>query len=293
MSTRTPDALRTPTRRRGVTRRFVIQRDGAELNARIKIPQNPRGLVVFAHDSGSNHKSPRNTRIAWKLNEVGLATLLVDALTHAEQALDKVTRQLRFDFALHTRRLLAVLDWVDARGTLQELPLCLFGSSAGAVAALGAAAARPQRIASVVCRGGRLDRVDPEVLAQVQAPTLLLVGGLDHASREINRLGLEHLNARSALEVIPSASHLFGEPGKLCELAERAGVWFGGELPEREDGPDLLEGLGLGQDWASQPVVILGLDPDEELDWLPEPEAAAVADPAASGRGWALDWRAA
>lgn len=184
-----------------------------------------QGLVVFVHGSGSSRFSARNRSVAAALRRRGLATLLFDLLTAAEERRDRRDASLRFAIPLLAERLIAVLDDLGARPELAALPIGLFGASTGAAAALIAAAARPQQVAAVVSRGGRPD-LAAAVLAQVRCPTLLLVGGRDPEVLALNRLAAAGLQALHRLEVVAGASHLFEEPGTLAQVAERAADWF-------------------------------------------------------------------
>lgn len=189
---------------------------------------DPRaGIVVFAHGSGSSRRSPRNRQVAEVLQEAGLQTVLVDLLTEDEERRDLQTREHRFDIDLLTVRVLAAVDWVTTKGA--DGPLGLFGASTGAAAALRAAAAMPNEIEAVVSRGGRPDMAG-KALAEVQAPTLLIVGGNDPQVLQLNQEALAELNDESSLEVVPGASHLFEEPGKLDQVADLALEWFRGHL---------------------------------------------------------------
>jgi dienelactone hydrolase len=189
------------------------------------MPGDPRGLVVFAHGSGSSRNSPRNQAVAAVLHGRGFATLLIDLLTPSEEALDDRTAQHRFDIPLLADRLVAILDWVEKQPAITGLPVGLFGASTGGGAALVAAARRPLRVAAVVSRGGRPDLAGA-ALAQVKAPTLLLVGGHDDVVIEVNREAMARMSGTVVLDVVPGATHLFGEPGALERVAEAAGDWF-------------------------------------------------------------------
>ncbi len=198
------------------------------LEGDLRIPQNSAGLVVFVHGSGSGRLSPRNQSVAKKLNKDGLATLLFDLLTMSEEKIDNQTRRLRFDINLLSMRLISTLDWIINNPDTQNLSVGLFGASTGAAAALVAAAERPAIVKAIVSRGGRPDLSGKEILTKVTAPTLLLVGGNDEQVLELNEKALEHIKAekKKKLTVIPGASHLFEEPGKLEEVARLASGWF-------------------------------------------------------------------
>lgn len=196
-----------------------------DLPGSLAVPTGPRGLVVFAHGSGSSRHSPRNREVAGLLQRAGFATLLFDLLT-ADEAQD---RDNVFDVLLLADRLVNAKHWTRAQPSIAGLPIGYFGASTGACAALGAAAMAPSNIYAVVSRGGRPDLAE-DLLPQVEAPTLLLVGQRDETVLELNRAAQERLRCRSRLEVIPGAGHLFEEPGALGAVAEAARDWFVDEL---------------------------------------------------------------
>ncbi len=202
-----------------------IPLDGKALEADLVIPPGARGLVVFAHGSGSSRASPRNRFVAHRLQQAALATLLADLLTREEEAEDERTRALRFNIQLLTHRLLRVVEWAGGHPLLRDLPEGLFGASTGAAAALRAAAARPELVAAVVSRGGRPD-LAREALTHVRAPTLLVVGGADRPVLDLNVQAAELLRCEKRVEVVPGAGHLFEEPGALDRVAELAADWF-------------------------------------------------------------------
>ena len=185
------------------------------------LPETPRGLVVFAHGSGSSRHSPRNQFVARQLRQVGMATLLFDLLSEVE---DQVYEN-RFDIDLLAQRLIQASDWVAGQPELAELPLGYFGASTGAAAALKAAAQRPDAIQAVVSRGGRPDLAG-EALPKVEAPTLLIVGGADTQVIELNKLARARMRATCELAIVPGATHLFEEPGTLSQAAQLAADWF-------------------------------------------------------------------
>jgi pimeloyl-ACP methyl ester carboxylesterase len=191
----------------------------------LEIPAGANAVVLFAHGSGSSRHSPRNQFVARTLQSRGLATLLIDLLTPAEEARDRMTAELRFDISLLANRLTGIIDWMGTQPALAELPTGLFGASTGAGAALVAAAARPDRVAAVVSRGGRPDLAG-EALPKVKAPTLLLVGGYDEPVLDLNHLAMRSMRASVKLVIVPGASHLFEEPGALDEVARQAAEWF-------------------------------------------------------------------
>ncbi len=191
------------------------------LEGTIALPANAQGIVLFAHGSGSSRFSPRNQAVAGALHQAGQATLLFDLLTDAEAA----DRRNVFDIALLARRLMLATDWVAGREDLRGLAVGYFGASTGAAAALVAAAAAGAAISAVVSRGGRPD-LAAAALARVVSPTLLIVGGDDHAVLALNRTALAELRCEKALEVVPGASHLFEEPGALEAVMRLARQWF-------------------------------------------------------------------
>jgi putative phosphoribosyl transferase len=206
--------------------RFVeVPVAGVRLSGDLTVPANAPGLVLFAHGSGSSRQSPRNRYVARELNGADLATLLIDLLTHAEEAIDMRTAHLRFDLALLAERLVAVSDWLLAEEPVAARGLGYFGASTGAGAALMAAAERPAAVRAVVSRGGRPDLAGA-ALTRVHAPTLLIVGGDDLPVLELNRRALAELRPDKRLEVIPGATHLFEEPGALEQVARLARGWF-------------------------------------------------------------------
>jgi len=195
-----------------------------ELAADLQVPDNARGLVIFAHGSGSSRLSPRNRAVADHLNAQGFATLLLDLLTEDEGA----DRRNVFDIELLAGRLEAAADWIELRPELARLPVGLFGASTGAGAALRAASVLKGRIAAVVSRGGRPDLAGHAALTAVTAPTLLIVGGEDGPVIDLNRLAFDRLTCRKSLEIVPDAGHLFEEPGTLDEVMRLAADWFAG-----------------------------------------------------------------
>jgi putative phosphoribosyl transferase len=210
-----------------VSRMVAVPGDGVVLEGELCVPANARGLVLFAHGSGSSRHSPRNRFVAGELNRVRLATLLIDLLTPVEDR----ERSSRFDIVLLARRLGVVIDWLGRDPVVSRLPVGLFGASTGAAAALIAAVARAQRIAAVVARGGRPDLVDRATLARLQAPVLLIVGGADHEVLELNRGAWANMPESAELIVVPGATHLFEEPNALELVAQLAADWFVSWLP--------------------------------------------------------------
>jgi dienelactone hydrolase len=203
----------------------TVQSGEVALEGALSIPERAGGVVLFAHGSGSSRFSPRNRFVAAFLNQGGLGTLLLDLLTAEEHAIDERSGALRFDIDLLSRRLIGVVDWARTHPDMRHLPIGLFGASTGAAAALNAAADRRQRVAAVVSRGGRPD-LAMAALPAVRAPTLLIVGGLDGVVIDMNRRAAAQLACEHRLEIVPGATHLFEEPGKLEEVARLARKWF-------------------------------------------------------------------
>ncbi|APW59155.1 dienelactone hydrolase family protein [Paludisphaera borealis] len=206
------------------------------LDGDLAVPEGARGIVVFAHGSGSGRRSPRNRFVAETLHEGGLATLLFDLLTEDEERQERFTRHLRFDIGLLAGRLLDATDWLAGQPVAGGLKVGYFGASTGGGAALAAAAERPEAVAAVVSRGGRPDLAGEDALARVRAPTLLIVGGDDTTVIALNRQAMARMSAAVSLEIIPGASHLFEERGALEEVARLARDWFERYLAPAETG---------------------------------------------------------
>ncbi len=201
------------------------------INGDLSIIEGAKGIVLFAHGSGSSRFSPRNRFVAGVLQEKGLSTLLIDLLTKEEEQIDLFTRKLRFDIGLLTTRVIGATQWLQENDQTQKLRIGYFGASTGAAAALVAAAILGDQIRAVVSRGGRPDLAGPE-LAGVKAPTLLIVGGNDPVVIDINRQTVEKLHAEKKVEIIPGATHLFEEPGTLEQVAHLAAEWFAQHLAD-------------------------------------------------------------
>jgi putative phosphoribosyl transferase len=211
-------------------REVEVRTGDAVLAGTLVVPPQPRGVVLFAHGSGSSRHSARNRFVAEELQRGGLATLLIDLLTSEEEAVDIRTRHLRFDIDLLARRLAGAVEWLGSEPETADLRVGLFGASTGGGAALVAAADRPDAVAAVVSRGGRPDLAD-EALPRVRTPTLLIVGGEDTPVIGMNREAMAQMQAPVELEIVPGASHLFEEPGTLEAVAELARGWFLRYLP--------------------------------------------------------------
>jgi putative phosphoribosyl transferase len=195
------------------------------LHGSLAIPDQARAIVLFAHGAGSSRFSPRNQHVARILQQAGLATLLMDLMTEREERSDAITRTLAFDIPFLAERVESATDWVVSNETTRDLRIGYFGASTGAGAALMAAAHRPDVVGAVVSRGGRPD-LAAEILPEVRAPTLLIVGGWDTPVIEMNSQAAALLQVETKLVIIPGATHLFEEPGKLDEVANYASQWF-------------------------------------------------------------------
>jgi putative phosphoribosyl transferase len=191
----------------------------------LTIPAGAEGLVLFAHGSGSSRSSPRNRLVAAQLANAGLATLLFDLMTPAEQDADRSSGALRFDLPLLAERLARATDFVRTHSDTRPLAVGYFGASTGAAAALIAAASRPDDVRAVVSRGGRPDLAE-EALEHVATPTLLVVGEADHPVLELNLRAYARLQCKKGIEVVPGATHLFEEPGAMEEVTRVAREWF-------------------------------------------------------------------
>jgi len=214
----------------------AVPAGNVSLEGTLGLVPDARGVVLFAHGSGSSRHSPRNRFVAAKLREASLATLLIDLLTRDEEAVDDRTAHLRFDIGLLAGRLIAVADWLAHAPETAHLPVGLFGASTGAAAALVAAAERPEGVRAVVSRGGRPDLAGT-ALGRVQAPTLLIVGGRDVPVIEMNETALAKLgSSEKKLVIVPGATHLFEEPGTLAAVATLAAEWFTSHLQVGERG---------------------------------------------------------
>lgn len=199
-----------------------IAAGSAQIEGMLEIPEHPLGLVLFAHGSGSSRLSPRNNYVAGELRRIGLGTLLMDLLTSAEDQ----DFHRRFDIQLLAQRLDGCITWLLQNESTRNLPIGLFGASTGAAAALQVAAERGDAISAVVSRGGRPDLAGKQFLNAVSAPTLFIVGGDDKVVIDLNRQAFAELSAEKRLEIVPGATHLFEEPGKLEEVAALASEWF-------------------------------------------------------------------
>ncbi|MFC9930912.1 dienelactone hydrolase family protein [Streptomyces sp. NPDC127190] len=202
----------------------LVHTSDATLSGDLVVPAPARAVVLFAHGSGSCRHSSRNRMVAAELRTAGFGTLLMDLLSEREERHDAVTAEHRFDIPFLARRLVGAIDWLDTQPDARGLPVVLFGASTGAAAALVAAAERPERVLTVVSRGGRPDLAG-DALEQVTSPVLLIVGGQDQQVLELNEEAARRLSAPHALHVIPGAAHLFEEPGALEQVAETARQW--------------------------------------------------------------------
>jgi putative phosphoribosyl transferase len=205
-----------------------IALDPLLLDATLSLPADSQGVVLFAHGSGSSRLSRRNRHVAGVLHDGGIATLLLDLLTEAEDR----DHERRFDIALLTRRLTGAARWLANHSSTRGLALGLFGASTGAAAALETAATLGTQVRAVVSRGGRPDLAGAQALRSVVAPTLLIVGGHDYGVIELNESAFSMLTCEKRLEIVPGATHLFEEPGALDQVALAAREWFAKYLPD-------------------------------------------------------------
>lgn len=223
----------------GKTRRqaemVLVPADGVHLVGDLLVPDQVRGVVLFAHGSGSSRRSPRNRYLAGQLHRAGLATLLVDLLTAGEKESDGESGSPPFDVDLLAWRLESVAGWLAEDSRTRNAPVGYFGASTGAAAALVAAANQPDRVGAIVSRGGRPDLAGG-ALAAVRAPTLLVVGGNDDLVLRLNERAHQALRCEAKVAVVPGATHLFEEPGALEQASDLAALWFLGHLspPARE-----------------------------------------------------------
>ncbi len=202
-----------------------ISAGAATLDGNLTIVREAKGLVLFAHGSGSSRHSPRNQFVARTLNQAGLATLLFDLLTPEEESVDLYTREHRFDIGLLAKRLIYATKWAREQTQTRDLSIGYFGSSTGGGAALVAASELPEDVGAVVSRGGRPDLAGG-ALPEVKAPTLLIVGGEDHVVIEMNEEARAQMKCECKIEIVPGATHLFEEPGTLEQVAKLASNWF-------------------------------------------------------------------
>ena len=201
----------------------------AMLDGNLTIPDQSKGLVLFAHGSGSSRHSPRNQFVARTLNDAGLATLLFDLLTPEEESVDLYTREHRFDIGLLAERLVYATKWAKQEKQTQDFHIGYFGSSTGGGAALVAAAESSSQVGAIVSRGGRPDLAG-DALPKVKVPTLLIVGGEDHVVIELNERARAQMKCECKIEIVPGATHLFEEPGALEKVAKLAADWFAKHL---------------------------------------------------------------
>jgi dienelactone hydrolase len=218
------------------TRQVEIAAGAAILRGDLELLPQAAGLVLFVHGSGSSRFSSRNRAVAEDLRHAGLATLLFDLLSESEERIDQLTRELRFDIPLLTKRVVGVTEWLRAQPDTSKLGIGYFGASTGAAAALQAAAHfadRPGVVKAVVSRGGRPD-LAMEALPLVKAPTLLIVGGEDRVVIGMNQRAFTEIAAPKEIRIVPGASHLFEEPGTLEEVSRLAREWFRRHLGSAE-----------------------------------------------------------
>jgi|DEB0MinimDraft_3_1074331.scaffolds.fasta_scaffold01203_4 putative phosphoribosyl transferase len=208
------------------------------LQGLLSIPSEPRGLVIFAHGSGSSRFSVRNQEVARKLNDYGVATLLFDLLTRDEESVDRKDGRYRFNTALLSHRLMTATRWAHRNPLCDHLAISYFGASTGAAAAVMAAAEMPESISTVVSRGGRVDLAGVAALHELRAPMLMIVGEFDTEVFNLNQMASHELRVRNQVELIEGATHLFEEGDSLQRVADKAASWFlegfsSNNLPER------------------------------------------------------------
>ncbi len=208
---------------------MTIHVDGEAIEGDLILPPKAKGVVLFAHGSGSGRFSPRNQFVARVLNEAGIATLLIDLLTKKEEEVDVITSEFRFDIDLLSKRLQTATEWLKKHSQTRNLYIGYYGASTGAAAALIAATRFPKDVKTVVSRGGRPD-LAIGYLENVKVPVLFIVGGEDDVVLELNKESIEKIHAEKRLEVVPGATHLFEEPGKLEKVARISAEWFSTHL---------------------------------------------------------------
>ena len=208
-----------------ISREVWVSVDSVTLPGELSVPDRAEGIVLFAHGSGSGRHSPRNQYVSQVIREAGVGTLLFDLLTREEEKIDLQTRHLRFDIGLLARRLIGATKWAKKQKEIAALRIGYFGASTGGGAAMVAAAEMDDDIGAVVSRGGRPDMAG-EALSRVIAPTMLIVGGSDEAIIRLNEEALGKLQCVKELKIVPGATHLFEEPGKLEEVALLAADWL-------------------------------------------------------------------
>lgn len=214
---------------RETERPVEIEIGDARLHGDLVIPADARGTIIFAHGSGSSRFSRRNRLVASTLRRGNFATLLMDLLSEQEEVIDARTAELRFDIPMLSERVVAAIEWILDDPQTGDLPIGLFGASTGAAAALVAAATVPDEVHAIVSRGGRPDLAG-DALPRVTAPTLLIVGGDDTQVITLNKEAMARMTAPVRLQIIPGASHLFEEPGKLNEVAALAQEFYAEHL---------------------------------------------------------------
>ncbi len=218
------------------TRSLLIPAAGVTLHGDLEVPFEAKGLVLFAHGSGSSRRSPRNRYVARMLHGFGFGTLLFDLLTEGEEEVDRHTAHLRFDIGLLASRLVAVTHWVQASTETAHFKIGFFGASTGGGAAIVAAADLGDKIKAVVSRGGRPDLAGA-ALRRVKSPTLLIVGEMDDHVITLNKHALSQMTCERKLELVPGATHLFEEPGTLEMAARLAGEWFEAHIGKHANTP--------------------------------------------------------
>lgn len=214
-------------------REVEIEVKGTRLVGSFAAPRDARGMIVFAHGSGSSRFSPRNRFVASRIRKHSIGTLLLDLLTQEEEVRDQQDRTLRFDTELLSARFVSVIDHLLNSPSFPQAPIGVFGASTGAAAAIAAAAERPNSVQAVVSRGGRPDLAQ-HLLGRVRCPTLFIVGELDYAVRDLNTDAFSQLHCTKSLKIVPGATHLFEEPGALLTVSRLAAHWFETHLVSKQ-----------------------------------------------------------
>ena len=208
-----------------IKKEVQIQSDAVRVVGDLTLPENAASIIIFAHGTGSSRRSSRNRYVAEQLNRSGFATLLLDLLTEQEEKQEQFTMHFRFDIELLANRLCSAVDWVSSHKLTEDLTIGLFGASTGSAAALECATRRRDKIAALVSRGGRPD-LAADVLPQVRCPALFIVGGFDPHVLALNEKALHMMTCHREIEIVPGASHLFEEAGKMDIVASMASMWF-------------------------------------------------------------------
>lgn len=219
------NTTKTPRAAKGINKCVRVPAGDVFLLGDLKIPGESAALVLFAHGSGRSRNNPRHRHVAQVMRSKGISTLMCDLMTEEEEIDDEATGRFRNDAEFLAKRLVQVTDWAMTQAETKDLRIGYFGACSGGAAALIAAARMKDKVGAVVSRGGRMD-LAATALPRVKCPTLMIVGSEDTVGMELNREALARLTCIKELAEVPGASHLFGEPGKLEEMAELSTSWF-------------------------------------------------------------------